>query len=126
MTAPIEQSVDTNGVDLVPGKVRAPFAALPIGDPSAGGIAFRMRMRMRMRMDTPNDLDSNIIFDNSVYIVMFGGGERFTSNRSTYETMIKIDYTPVFSNENLVHRTPSGARQRSVMNTGRHIRQLYT
>lgn len=93
MTAPIEQSVDTNGVDLVPGKVRAPFAAFPIGDPSSGGIAFRMRM------DTPNNLDGNIIFDSSVYIVMIGGGERFTSNRSAYEPMIKIDYTPVFQTE---------------------------
>ncbi len=105
MVAPIEQSVDSNGVDLVSGKLRIPFAALSIGDPGDGGIA------LRMSIDTPNSLEGNIVSDGTTYTVTIGGdAERFTRSGSVLIPEVKSGSTLTFENGSWVYQTASGAK----------------
>lgn len=121
MTAPIEQSVDANGVDLVSGKLRTPFAALSIGDPSAGGIA------LRMSMDTPNSLDGNIVLNGSVYTVTIGGNaERFVSSGGVISPEVKSGSTLKMENGLWVYQTASGAKATFNPRYGRLYNQTTT
>lgn len=105
MVAPIEQSVDGNGVDLVSGKLRIPFAMLSIGDPNDGGIA------LRMSIDTPNSLEGNIVSDGTTYTVTIGGdAERFTRSGSVLIPEVKSGSSLTLENGNWVYQTASGAK----------------
>ncbi len=121
MAAPTEQNVDANGVDIISGKLRAPFAALSIGDPSAGGIA------LRMNINTPNNLDGNIVSEGSIYTVTLGGtAERFTSNGSMFVPEIANGSTLNFVNSVWIYTTAGGATAKFDPEYGRFYTQVTT
>lgn len=121
MVAPIEQSVDGNGVDLVSGKLRIPFAALSIGNPSDGGIA------LRMSIDTPNNLEGNIVSDGTTYTVTIGGdAERFTRGGTGPVADAKSGSTLTMENGNWVYQTASGAKATFSPQYGRLYNQTTT
>lgn len=78
LVAPVEQTIDGNGVDIVTGKLRATFAQISIGQPGAGGIA------LRQSIDVPNNLEGNVSCNGTVCTVTIGGtAEQFTVNGTT-------------------------------------------
>lgn len=121
MVAPIEQSVDGNGVDLVSGKLRIPFATLSIGNPSDGGIA------LRMSIDTPNNLEGNIVSDGTTYTVTIGGdAERFTRGGIGPVADARSGSTLTMENGNWVYQTASGAKATFSPQYGRLYNQTTT
>lgn len=79
MPAPQERSVDANGVDLISGALRAPFAAISIGNPADGGIG------LVMSIDLPNNLEGNVVGDGTNYMVTVGGqADKFIKSGSAF------------------------------------------
>ena len=105
LTAPVEQSVDVNGVDLVTGKVRAPFAAMSIGTPGDGGILLRQSINL------PNNLEGSITSSGSIYTVTLGGdATKFTLSGSTYIPNVADGSSLSLSNGLYIFSSNSGAK----------------
>lgn len=103
LSAPIEQTVDGNGVDLATGKLRALFAGISIGNPGAGGIA------LRQSIDAPNNLDGNISCEASICKVTVGGtAERFRISGSTFIPLEQNGSTLTLGGPTYTFRTADG------------------